>query len=103
MSLVHSEIDERAFAIFLLDGIYYLLQQDVQLRNEYMINFCNRLWHRWVHLPESEKDPYWDRAAEELRRLRRNSGANVFREVLRDTLPDNDETRHTRRFLDRTG
>ncbi len=103
MSLVHSEIDERAFAIFLLDGVYYLLQQDIQLRNEYMIGFCNRLWQRWAHLPQSEKDPYWDRAAEEIRRLRRNSAASVFREVLRDTLPENDETRYVRRFLDRTG
>ncbi len=99
----HVEVDERAFAIFLLDGIYYLLQQDTPLRRESIINFCTRLWTRWVHMSENEKDPYWERAMEELRRIRRYSHVDIYREAIRDNIPDNDDQpRHVRRFLDRS-
>ena len=92
------EIDQRAFTLFLVDGIYYLLDQNIQLCHEDMLGFCRRLSNRWIELPESEKDPYRERATEELRRLRRNSPTNVFRDALHATNADSADTRH---LLDR--
>lgn len=91
----HVEMDERAFGIFLLDGLYYLLQQDIPLRHGYLIEFCNRLWMRWQQMPDSEKESYWERAADEIRRMRRNSRVDIYREVMRDN-PDNDDHHHRR-------
>ena len=91
----HAEVDERAFANFLMDGIYYLLQQDIPLHHEYIINFCNNLWRRWRQMSDNEKDMYWERAMEELRRIRRYSNTHIYRDVMRDADPN-------RRFHDRS-
>ena len=100
----HVEIDERAFAIFLLDGLYYLLQQDFPFRNGYIIEFCNRLWVRWQQMSDDEKDTYWERAADEIRRMRRNSRVDIYRDIMRDNPDPDDHHRHrqSRSFRDRS-
>ncbi len=97
----HTEVDERAFSIFLIEGLHYLLQQDIPLRHGHIIDFCNRLWMRWNNMPNSEKDPYWERATEELRRMRRNTRVDIYREALQDQSPPDFDAprRHSRRFL----
>ncbi len=91
----HSEIDERAFSIFLIEGIYYFLEQDPPLRNGSVIDYCNRLWNRWTQMSREEKTPFCDRARDELRRLRRNRRNDIYRSVIRDDIIDDND--HTRR------
>ncbi len=90
-----NELDERAFAIFLLEGIQYYLEEDPPMRHGSMIDYCQRLWNRWLQMSEHEKRPYLDRAAEELRRMRRFRRTDIFRSVMRedDILEDNDTRR----------
>lgn len=91
-----SEINERAFALFLIEGIQYFLEQDPPLRNGCIIDYCMRLWNRWSQMSDSEKAPFVDRAIEELRRLRRYRRADIYREVMRDDIEDNDNRRRRR-------
>lgn len=90
-----SEIDERAFTIFLIEGIYFFLEQDPPLRNSSVIDYCTRLWNRWIQMSREEKAPFYDRAREEMRRLRRNRRNDIYRSVIRDDIQD--EPDHTRR------
>lgn len=100
ININHNDVDERAFSIFVIEGLHYLLQQDVPLRHGHIIDFCNRLWMRWTHLPESEKDPYWERASEELRRMRRNTRVDIYRDALRDqSPPGGEDNQRRRRFM----
>lgn len=82
------EVDERAFAIFLIEGIYYFLDQDPQLLEGSIIDFCGRLWHRWTRMDNHEKHEFHERAREELRRLRRYGRADIYREAMRNDIPD---------------
>jgi hypothetical protein len=91
----HNEIDERAFSIFLIEGIHYFLEQDPPLRNASVIDYCNRLWNRWVQMSREEKIPFCDRAREELRRFRRNRRNDIYRSIIRDEITE--EADHTRR------
>lgn len=94
-----TEINERAFAIFLMEGIQFYLDQDPPLRNGSIYDYCGRLWNRWVQMSDNEKAPFVDRAVEELRRLRRYRRADIYREVMRDDiLEDNDNRRRNRRY-----
>jgi hypothetical protein len=85
-----TEIDERAFAIFLIEGIQYFLDQDPPLRQGSIMDYISRLWNRWHDMNINEKIPFRDRAIEELRRLRRYHRADIYRSAMRD---DMDETR----------
>ncbi len=96
-TFTHTEIDERAFAIFMIEGIYYYLDQDPPLQEGSIIGYCHRLWLRWQQMDRNEKTSFWDRALEELRRLRRFQRADIYRSVMRDNIPDNDDTPHRRR------
>ena len=98
----HVEIDERAFAIFLLEGIQFFLDQDPQLRRGGIIDYCHRLWNRWNQMSENEKAPFLSRAEEELRRLRRYRRADIYREVMWEDTIEPDETRRRRRYPDIT-
>lgn len=100
-----AELDERAFAIFLMEGIHYFLEQDPTLRRESIIEYCNRLWNRWQQMSNEEKYPFLERAEDELRRRRRYRRSDIYRAVLRDTNPDDDYDRNHRgrRFMDQTG
>jgi hypothetical protein len=89
-----TEVDERAFAIFLMEGIQYYLDQDPPLREGSIIDYCSRLWNRWHQMSNNEKMPFWDRATEELRRLRRYRRADIYRTLMRDDIED--ETRRRR-------
>lgn len=92
------ELDERAFSIFLIEGIHYYLDQDPPLRRSSIIDYCMRLWNRWNDLNNEEKRPFLERAEEELRRLRRYHRADIYRELMRDDiLPDDDNHRNRRR------
>ena len=88
------EIDERAFAIFLIEGIQYYLDQDPPLRQGSIMDYCGRLWNRWHDMSQNEKAPFLDRAIEELRRLRRYHRIDIYRSAMRDDLID--ETRRRR-------
>lgn len=95
------EIDERAFAIFLLEGIQFFLEQDPPLRRGSIIDYCQRLANRWNQMSDNEKSPFLIRAEEELRRLRRYRRTDIFREVMRDdTIEPDDTRRNRRRFQD---
>jgi hypothetical protein len=94
------EVDERAFAFFLLEGIQFFLDQDPQLRRGSIIDYCQRLWNRWNQMSELEKQPYVMRAEEELRRIRRYNRIDIFRDVMREDTIDQDETRRRRRYPD---
>ena len=93
----HTEIDERAFAIFLIEGIHFFLEQDPPLRQGCIIDYCERLWQRWQQMSNSEKEPFWDRAIDELRRLRRFRRSDIYRSVLREGLDTPDEVQRRRR------
>ncbi len=89
------ELDERAFSIFLIEGIHFYLDQDPPLRRSSIIDYSMRLWNRWIDMNNEEKRPYIDRAMEELRRLRRYHRADIYRELMRDDIIDDDN--HGRR------
>ncbi len=93
----HLEIDERAFAYFLMEGIQFFLDQDPSLRRGSIIDYCHRLWNRWNQMSDNEKHPYLMRAEDELRRIRRYSRAEIFREAMRDDTMDIDDTRRNNR------
>jgi hypothetical protein len=97
-NFTHVEIDERAFSIFLIEGIRYFLEQDPPLQEGSIIHYCTRLWQRWQQMTQNEKNPFWDRAVDELRRLRRYQRADIYRSVMREEPPDiNDIDRNRRR------
>jgi hypothetical protein len=89
-----TEIDERAFAIFLMEGIQYYLDQDPPLRQGSIMDYCSRLWNRWHDMSNNEKMPFRERAIEELRRMRRFRRADIYRSAMQDDLLD--ETRRRR-------
>jgi hypothetical protein len=91
------EIDERAFAIFLIEGLTFFLEQDPPLRRGSVIDYCQRLSNRWTQMSDNEKSPFLARAEEELRRLRRYRRTDIFREVMRDDITEPDDTRRNRR------
>ena len=93
-----NEVDERAFALFLLEGIQFYLDQDPSLRHGGIIDYCQRLWNRWTQMSDSEKAPFIDRAMEELRRLRRYRRADIYREAMRDDTMEDNDTRRRRRY-----
>lgn len=93
-----NEVDERAFAIFLLEGIQFFLDQDPSLRHGCIIDYCHRLWNRWNQMSDAEKSPFVDRAVEELRRLRRYRRADIYREAMRDDIQEDNDTRRRRRY-----
>ncbi len=88
MDFQPTEIDERAFAIFLIDGVRYFLDQDPPLRRMSIIDYCQRLWNRWMNMSDEEKMPFRDRAYDELRRLRRYQRADIYRMAMRDEIPE---------------
>ena len=90
------EIDERAFAIFLIEGIQYFLDQDPPLRQGSIMDYCSRLWNRWHDMSNQEKMPFRDRAIEELRRLRRYHRVDIYRSAMRDDLIDETRRRSPR-------
>jgi len=92
------ELDERAFAIFLMEGIHFYLEQDPPLRRSSIIDYCMRLWNRWSNMNNEEKRPFIERAREELRRLRRYHRTDIYRDAMRDDiLNDDDDNRGRRR------
>jgi hypothetical protein len=93
-----TEIDERAFALFLMDGVRYFLDQDPPLRRMSIIDYCQRLWNRWTTMSDDEKAPFRDRAYDELRRLRRFHRADIYRMVMRDDITPEDGNRRRNRL-----
>lgn len=92
-----TEIDERAFGIFLLEGIQFFLDQDPPLRHGSLHDYATRLWNRWLQMTDNEKTPFVDRAVDELRRMRRYRHSEIYRDVMRDdTNDDNDNFRRRR-------
>jgi hypothetical protein len=88
-----TEVDERAYAIFLIEGIQYFLDQDPPLREGSILNYCDRLWNRWRQMSQNEKLPFLDRALEELRRLRRYHRHDIYRSLIRDEIVDDTRRR----------
>lgn len=89
-----TEVDERAYAIFLVEGIHYFLDQDPRLYEESILNYCERLWNRWQQMSQNEKLPFLDRAIEELRRLRRYHRHDIYRSLMRDEIVVDEPRRH---------
>ena len=101
MTTNQTEVVERGFAIFLLEGIQFFLEQDLSLRNGSILDYCQRLWNRWTQMSELEKSPFVDRAIDELRRLRRYHRADIYREVMRDDILEVNENRIRRYDISR--
>jgi len=92
------ELDERAFAIFLMEGIHFYLDQDPPLRRSSIIDYCMRLWNRWCNMNNDEKRPFVERAREELRRLRRYHRADIYRDAMHDdNINEDDDNRRLAR------
>lgn len=87
-----SELDERAFSVFLIEGIYFFLEQDPPLNHGSIIGYCNRLWSRWLQMSREEKETFYDRARDELRRLRRGRRNDIYRSAISDVITDNDRS-----------
>lgn len=84
----YSDVEERAFALFLLDGLQFYLEQNPRLRHTSIHDFCNRLWSRWNDEPnrmtDDEKNVFRQRAREELQRLRRPQHIAIYRSLISD-------------------
>jgi hypothetical protein len=93
-----TEVDERAFGIFLLEGIQFFLDQDPPLRHGSIHEYCNRLWNRWLQMSDAEKRPFLDRAIDDLRRLRRYRRADIYRDAMRDDISHDNDTRRRRPY-----
>ena len=87
------EVDERAYAIFLMEGIQYFLEQDPPLHEGSILNYCERLWGRWRQMSRNEKLPFIDRAIDELHRLRRYHRHDIYRSLMRDDFIDDTRRR----------
>ena len=92
-----TEIDERAFGLFLMEGIQFFLDQDPPLRHGSVHEYATRLWNRWIQMSENEKAPFIDRVIEELRRINRYRHSDIYRDVLRDDTNDTNDIYMRRR------
>lgn len=82
-SHTNEEVDERAFAMFLRQGILYFLDQDPVLRHGEVILYTSHLRQTWIQMTQQEKSLYILRAREELNRLRGDPATDLFRAALR--------------------
>jgi hypothetical protein len=92
-----TEIDERAFGLFLIEGIQFFLNQDPPLRHGSVHEYATRLWNRWIQMSENEKAPFIDRVIEELRRMHRYRHSDIYRDVMRDDTNDTNDVYMRRR------
>ena len=83
-----AHVEERAFAIFLVDGVQFYLEQNTRLRHTSIHDFCNCLWSRWNDEPnrmtDDEKNIFREREREELRRFRRIQHMTIYRSAMSD-------------------
>ena len=83
-----AHVEERAFAIFLVDGLQFYLEQNPRLRHTSIHDFCNRLWSRWNdeanRMTDDEKNIFRRRAREELRRIRSLQHTTIYRSAMSD-------------------
>ena len=85
-SYTQEELDERAFAIFLRQGILYFLDQDSVLRQGTMIEYSHRLYQTWLQMQSGEKTAYIRRAREDLEKLR-GRATEAFQYAMRQVTP----------------
>jgi hypothetical protein len=85
-----TEIDERAFGLFLVEGIEFFLEQDPPLRHGSVDAYATRLWNHWIQMSENDKAPFIDRVIAELRRMHRYRYSDIYRDLMHD---DNDTRR----------
>jgi hypothetical protein len=83
-SFTTEEVDERAFAMFLRQGILYFLDQDPVLRHGDVILCASHLRQTWIQMSSQAKAHFLLRAREELNRLRGDPTSEIFRSVLRN-------------------
>lgn len=80
-SMSQDEIDERAFGLFLREGIQYFLQQDPPLQRGNVIQYSHRLYQIWIQMSQDEKSSYLRKAHQDVETLRERSIA-VFRSAM---------------------
>lgn len=79
----YAEVDERGFVLFMQDGIEYFLASDPILNHSFMIDYIQRLHRRWQQMDNQEKEPFHQRAREQMRALRRSLRSEyIFRSIL---------------------
>ena len=81
----YEELDERAFAIFVRQGLEYSMNSDPSLDHGWVVQYLNRLWNLWLQMTTEEKTPYHSLAREELRRVLAENRTDLFRAAIRDT------------------
>lgn len=79
------EIDERAFALFLRQGVLYFLDEDPPLQRGNVIQYSHRLYQIWIQMSQDEKSLYLRRAHQDLETLRERSIA-VFRSAMHQVV-----------------
>lgn len=82
-SYTSEEVDERAFAMFLRQGILYFLDQDPVLHQGEVLLYASRLRQTWIQMSQEQKSHYVLRAREELNRLRGDPATDLFRGAMR--------------------
>lgn len=65
-----TEVDERAFSLYVLDGIRYFMENNPSLYQYTVIQYISRLYRAWSELPMDEKEPWLERAREQIQELR---------------------------------
>lgn len=90
----YTEVDERAFILFMQDGIEYFLASDPILHHMAMIEYIQRLHRRWIQMDNQEKDPFMERARTQMRELRQQLRSEyLYRSILRH-MSDQDTHRN---------
>jgi len=93
-----TEIDERAFGLFLVEGIEFFLDQDPRLRHGSVDAYATRLWNSWIQMSENDKAPFIDRVIAQLRRVHRYRYSDIYRELMHDDSNDDNDTRRRRSY-----
>ena len=63
-------MDERAFLIFLTDGLRYFQMHAQPTHQGAVMDYCNGLSYRWRQMGEFEKEPYYNQVREQMHNTR---------------------------------
>lgn len=64
------DVDGRGLSIYIIEGLRYYLNDDPILGEYTIPSFIQSLFRRWSTLTLQEKEPWLERAREEIRELR---------------------------------
>jgi hypothetical protein len=82
-----TEVDERAFGLFLSKGLQFFLDEDLHVDHGDILQYTNRLWRTWIQMTTLEKEVFVAEAREQLARLRGHQSDYLFRRALQQLGP----------------